>query len=204
MTESSDPVSQGMLELLGRLETEIDQGGWDQLPELFWIVKLNPDELPDTVAAGVVDEIIIGFGVIPAEIPRKFWEKADPAWRMLDAMAATIADMHRAGAGRIVPPHVYGVAWCCEAYGVGERTEDEARALGAAPRGTISAHPERVELRFVHAVDAAGTFYDVTRRRGGEAARHVWEQGRDASSRVEGSAVEALNELLRVCLQYDE
>ena len=204
MSNTPDPISQGLLKVLTELEEQIDRQGWHQLPELFYIFRLSAGEAAE-ISTAPPGSLIVGFGIGSADVPARSWRKAYPPWKMLEALTETVhAYQGRTGTlPPIIPLELYGVAWACEAWDVMNRSPDEADSIGHAPRGTTSSYPDRNEIRFLHAIDAAGTYYAITRERGGSVTSDVYEHGRTPPERIpQGPAVDALNDLLAACLCY--
>lgn len=200
-----DPISQGLLRTLGELEGGVDALGWDRLPELFYIARL-PAEAAAAAVDMPVDHVAAAFEVFSANVPDDIWRMANPPWKVLYALADSLGPYYskHGTLPPVIPSQLYGIAWACEAWAVRALSDEEAKKLGHAPRGTISSHANRIEIRFLHGVDIAGTYYAITRERGGEVTAEVHEHGQRSQQHVipQGQAVEALNDLLATCLRY--
>lgn len=139
-----------------------------------------------------------GARLSQAAVPYGAWSRGRPP-EVLEEMSYVL----QAGAAEdgstlaiLRPESLYGMAFRSEAYfavanertdpGSGERLVADARAR------RISQRPDRVEIRFIQAVDRDGTFYYVHQRRdSGEIASDVSPGGGDGPQ-VGGTVPEAL------------
>lgn len=165
-----DPRAQQIRGAMFRVERQ--GGDWDSdpLPRLFTLYA-------DTASPKVAVRYSDGFTHLVREMMAESDGDAGGAIVRI-AKAAEFASEHARSAFPDVGDLMSGEAEGWEFYGMGLRAE--AWGLAAPPEGRsdllrsaearqIHAHPERVELRFVHLADRESRIWTVTRIRGEEA-----------------------------------
>lgn len=147
-----------------------------------------------------------GARLSQACVPRGAWSRGRPP-EVLEEMSYVLqeAAADEAGVlGSLRWESLYGVAFRCEAYFAiaNERTDPGSggRLEADAAARRISERPDRVEIRFIQAVDRDGTFYFVQQRRdNGEVTSDVFPADGDGPQ-VSGTVPEALNRMAAALL----
>ena len=158
---------------------------WDEEPALYFLYMDG-----------------LGARLSQAAVPYGAWRGRPP--EALEEMSYALQN----GAGELrpaAPKSLYGMAFRCEAYyavanertnpGSGRRLEEDARAR------RISQRPDRVEIRFIQAVDRDGTVYYVSQRRDtGEVSSDVIPADDAEGAQVGGTVPEALDRMVAALL----
>lgn len=164
------------------LETEVQaRTGWDEPPGLYFLY----------LERGKPRLSLLDF-------PDQMWELARPPEILARFAAST--DLFRAELRTMVPEGLFGIAFRCEGWEIQQTPEvseadwEQARADALAHR--IHARPDRVEIRFMQAVDRAGTTYWVSVIRGQAGVRRFITYHGPERFDAMGASVDALDRIL--------
>jgi len=171
---------------LARMEEQATAGGWDQPPWLFMLHRaLPPPELADALQGGVMQLMSVqAMGILPVPTSAALI-------RALTALANYLRDAP--DDTRFVPelgPDMMAWVLINEGWQLTAPSASDMDSLETlAQAGHIKEHPNRVEVRFLLAVDRTLTRYQVTREREGR----LWASIGDE---VQGALHDALGELM--------
>ena len=157
------PVEEGIAAIFGnKLEARGER--WNEEPALY-AVQLSDDR----------ERIRIGLFPLPAAMWRG-WDQTVDALKMI----ADLLTVRTADALRVLPGGVYAVGFRAEGWsvpecepGTAQASENAADAMG----GRMAQRPDRIEVRFVSAVDVEGRTYIIEQVRGALPTRSIWRPG---------------------------
>ncbi|MCU1671057.1 MAG: hypothetical protein JWP40_3984 [Blastococcus sp.] len=187
VSDTGDRDRDALLAALAAVEVrEGERRGWDKHPRLM------------TLHLADIDSCAIGVRIVPTHIWRSGQRNpADDLMLRADKIPAPRTDPFRAFADS--PDGFCGMAFMSEGWSVhpDQYTPDQLARANAGERVNHT-HPDRVECRFVTAVDINGRVYHVFRVRGEEPktrtletdkGRLPWALGRIASNLRDGGTL---------------